>query len=75
MKESTTLYRLYDADGGLLYIGIAGNPGRRFEQHAGDKPWWGQVARTELAHYPTRAEALDAERAAIASAWRSRSPR
>ncbi len=33
-SSPTTLYRLYNADGGLLYVGIAGNPGRR------STIWW-----------------------------------
>lgn len=63
--DSTTLYRLHDAADALLYIGIAGNPGRRFQQHRGDKPWWGEVARVILEHHPTRAAALAAELHAI----------
>lgn len=62
---STTLYRLHDAAGHLLYVGIGGNPGRRFEQHHGDKPWWGQVAHITLEHHPTRQAALTAELKAI----------
>jgi predicted GIY-YIG superfamily endonuclease len=61
----TALYRLYDDSDALLYIGIAGNPGRRFEQHRRDKPWWGQVARITLEHHPTRDKALTAETEAI----------
>lgn len=61
----TTLYRLRDHAGNLLYVGIAGNPGRRFEQHAGDKPWWGDVTTVTLEHYTDRATALEAERRTI----------
>jgi predicted GIY-YIG superfamily endonuclease len=61
----TTLYRLFSDDGALLYVGIAGNPGRRFEQHRKDKPWWGQVAEIKLEHFQTRTAALTAETAAI----------
>jgi predicted GIY-YIG superfamily endonuclease len=61
----TTLYRLFSNDRALLYIGIAGNPGRRFEQHAGDKLWWGEVATLTLEHFTDRATALVAERRAI----------
>jgi predicted GIY-YIG superfamily endonuclease len=63
--EPTTLYRLFDDDMRLLYVGIAGNPGRRFEQHAIDKPWWGEVAFVRTRHFETRSDALDAERQAI----------
>lgn len=61
----TTLYRLFDADDALLYVGIAGNPGRRFEQHAKAKLWWREVSRIEVEHFADRAEALAAERLAI----------
>ena len=63
----TTLYRLYNADDELIYVGVAGNPGRRFEQHRGDKPWWGEVVRIEVEHFATREAALEAERVTIAS--------
>lgn len=62
---STTLYRFYDGAGSLLYVGIAGNPGRRFEQHAKTKHWWTDVASSKIVHYSTRDEALIAETAAI----------
>jgi predicted GIY-YIG superfamily endonuclease len=61
----TSLYRLHDAQGGLLYVGIAGNPGRRFQEHAGTKAWWGQVSWVHIEHYETRAEAEAAEIKAI----------
>jgi hypothetical protein len=61
----TSLYRLHDAQGGLLYVGIAGNPGRRFQEHAGTKPWWGQVRWVHVEHYETRTEAEAAETKAI----------
>lgn len=65
MTSPTTLYRLRDAADTLLYVGIAGNPGRRFEQHRADKPWWGNVTHIALEHHPTREAALEAETVAI----------
>lgn len=61
----TMLYRLYDADGRLLYIGVTCNPQQRWDGHRGDKPWWPLVARKELTTYPDRSAALTAERDAI----------
>lgn len=61
----TTVYRLYDAARVLLYVGIGGNPGRRFQQHRGNKTWWGDVASATLEHHPTREAALNAEADAI----------
>jgi predicted GIY-YIG superfamily endonuclease len=65
LTTPTSLYRLHDPQGHLLYVGIAGNPGRRFQQHARDKSWWGQVASVRLEHFPTREAAAAAEIAAI----------
>lgn len=61
----TVLYRLFDADDRLLYIGITCNTAQRWESHRGSKPWWHLVARKELTAYPDRSAALTAERAAI----------
>lgn len=63
----TTLYRLYGHDDTLLYIGIAGNPGRRFEEHRRDKLWWGDVAVAKLEHHPSRSLAEAHEAKAIRS--------
>lgn len=38
------LYRFFNAAGRLLYVGISNNPDRRWDEHADDKPWWGEVA-------------------------------
>jgi predicted GIY-YIG superfamily endonuclease len=66
-EQSVTLYRLFNRNLRLLYVGIAGNPGRRFSQHASDKFWWGEVVDVRLIHYPTREEARVAEIQAIRS--------
>lgn len=61
----TALYRLFAADGTLLYVGITGNPGLRFGQHAADKAWWPEVARKTAAWFSSRDVALNAEAEAI----------
>lgn len=61
---TTTLYRHFDGDGTLLYIGVTGNPARRMLAHR-RQPWWPAVERTEQEQYDTRAQALDAEFVAI----------
>jgi predicted GIY-YIG superfamily endonuclease len=65
MADRTALYRLFDASGRLLYVGITGNPRVRWLQHASDKPWWPQATQRELEWLATRAEALAAEQQAI----------
>lgn len=64
--EPTALYRLYDANDRLLYIGIARHPKFRWEQHANDKPWWHLVARKTVEWCDDRSSALNAERGATA---------
>ncbi len=60
-----TLYRLYDAEDELLYVGISFMPDHRFEQHRREKHWWVEVDRRELETFPDRKSAEDAERKAI----------
>jgi predicted GIY-YIG superfamily endonuclease len=49
-REPAAVYRLWDADGKLLYIGSAHDPEGRCKEHQ-KKPWWPEVAsRTEEWH-------------------------
>lgn len=68
------VYRLYDEDGRLIYIGATSNLPARIAEHARTKTWpgchpvltIGERMETWVAtQYPTRAEAFAAERAAI----------
>ena len=62
----TDLYRYYDADGRLLYIGISLNAVARATQHRADKHWWNDVARMTVEKIPgDRRHALEVERRAI----------
>lgn len=66
-SDETWLYRMFDQEGVLLYIGISKDAFARFSQHAKDKPWIGQVARWERESFATRNAALAAEKSAIKS--------
>ncbi len=60
------LYRLFDADGELLYIGISYSAIARFAQHKATQPWAGDVCRIEIeTHDVSRREIEDIESAAI----------
>ena len=63
----TALYRLFDADNKLLYVGIAANPHERWQLHASVQTWWGAVVVREVEWFATRNQALAAEARAIAS--------
>jgi hypothetical protein len=62
----TMLYRLYNAAGELIYVGITEKFGGRFTQHE-HSPWWPEVDRVETQRYPTRLDAQGAEIALIQS--------
>lgn len=66
--ERTALYRLYDAEGRLMYIGISANPGERLKAHRynlGRQEWARLVARQAIEWHPSRSAALEAEEVAI----------
>lgn len=60
------LYRCFNADGELLYIGITNDPDQRFAVHAKQTPWWPDVADIKLDHnFDSRYRLVQAERVAI----------
>jgi hypothetical protein len=61
----TAVYRLYDAAGYLLYIGVSNDPTRRWREHRKEMFWWREVDRHDRQWYPTEREADAAEREAI----------
>lgn len=61
----TALYRLYDARGDLLYVGITNNTHRRWGQHELCQPWWHLVRDTSVQWFEDRGEVETAEVVAI----------
>ncbi len=59
------LYRFFDGEGRLLYIGITGDAAVRWSNHRRDRPWWPLMRRIEIEPHATRADVEAAERAAI----------
>ena len=71
-NEPHWLYRWFDANENLLYVGISNDPERRMREHLDDprKPWArepGVQFEVEPEPYPTRTAVLEAEERAI---WR-----
>jgi hypothetical protein len=60
------VYRAYDRDGCLLYVGVSLNPLGRMSAHKASSGWWSQVARIDIEHLPNRAAALAREARLIA---------
>jgi hypothetical protein len=60
-----TLYKLYDADRNLLYVGQTTNLKARLAAHATNAAWWSGVAYTDTEEYPSAWELSRGEREAI----------
>lgn len=63
--QQHVLYRMYDGDDHLLYVGITLDVAHRFADHRQGKTWWADVATIRLEHFGTRADLEAAEVAAI----------
>jgi hypothetical protein len=66
--RKAAVYRLFAADGALLYIGSSYDPDKRCEVHH-RLPWWREVGRRTEEWFPNRSQAYTAETKAI---WREK---
>jgi excisionase family DNA binding protein len=64
-NQKTQLYRHFDAEGSLLYVGISLSFVNRLSQHKDHSHWFDKISRVEVRSFPTRQKALEAEKAAI----------
>lgn len=65
MTTRTALYRHWDDNDVLLYIGISMNPLLRNKVHLENMAWRGKIAKITIEYFPTRQEAMAAEAAAV----------
>jgi hypothetical protein len=65
-ERPTAVYRLFDADDVLLYVGVSWSPPLRLAGHAAEKSWWSEVDRKAVEFFENRAVALWREARAIA---------
>ena len=61
----TAVYRCFDAQGRLLYIGASKDPAARYEAHAARADWMQSVVNITLEWHDSRSAAYLAEEAAI----------
>jgi hypothetical protein len=61
----TAIYRFFDVDGRLLYVGITGDVPARWGWHQRHSVWWPEHVRSEVSWCADRAEADVLETAAI----------
>ena len=59
------LYRHYNSAGALLYVGVSNDVDRRLVQHRRDSRWASDIDKVAVETFPTREDALTAERLAI----------
>lgn len=71
-RQPHWLYRLYDADGVLLYIGQTRNPAQRFRGWLSDHAargtrasWFDEAVRVDWRRYPNYGVVIAAEKLAI----------
>lgn len=65
MKAATDVYRAYDKDGALLYVGLTCDLANRLAQHKQSSSWFSEMARLSVQHFGTRREAARVEAQAI----------
>lgn len=65
MLEKAAVYRHYNTDGDLLYVGASLNPFRRFLQHQGKSSWAYEAVNMTVEWYDSREDAETAEMVAI----------
>lgn len=65
IKKLHRLYRMFDQNGDLIYVGITCNPPARIKQHSKEKEWFSEVTHITLEPFRTRHELEEAEKHAI----------
>lgn len=63
----TELYRHFDAQGNLLYVGISLSTVGRLSQHKDHSHWFKEISNVTIERFPTRQDALKAEQLAVQS--------
>jgi len=61
----THLYRHFDAEDKLLYVGVSKSAIVRLGQHEEHAHWYERITKVTIERHPSRAAALEAERIAI----------
>ena len=65
LAERQHLYRHFDEQGNLLYVGVSLSTIQRLAQHKNHSHWFDSISKVTIEQFPSREEALDAEKIAI----------
>ncbi|MFD8771393.1 GIY-YIG nuclease family protein [Streptomyces sp. NPDC059916] len=64
-EQPAAVYRLFDDEDHLLYVGLTHAPQQRWKDHRKEMLWWREVEFKAITWFATRREAWQAEQAAI----------
>ncbi|QGZ53336.1 hypothetical protein GPZ77_34465 (plasmid) [Streptomyces sp. QHH-9511] len=64
-ETRAAVYRFWDADDRLLYLGMTHDIDERWKTHERLQPWWLDVVKRNVTWYETRSEAAAVEKAAL----------
>lgn len=65
IEREQTLYRFFDAEDNLLYVGISVRVEKRFHDHQKRSTWWDEAVYVTFEKFPNRQSVLQAEAEAI----------
>ena len=63
--QKASLYRHFNDEGALLYVGVSKSVASRTKQHKASSHWANEISRTETQDFESREDALSAEVVAI----------
>lgn len=66
-STAATLYKMYDCDDELVYVGITTKDFTRIREHARLREWWTRVVSIDLEHFSTFDDASVRERELVAA--------
>ena len=64
-NRPTSLYRFFDSNDQLIYVGITSRHAERWDEHGKNSAWWLHVDHATISHFQSRTDALHAEAEAI----------
>lgn len=64
-RRTASLYRIFNEEWDLLYVGVSNSVIRRLDEHVWEQPWSEEISMIHVEHFENRREAVDAERRAI----------
>ena len=65
MNKTQYLYRHFDCDGQLLYVGISKDPAKRTGEHSSTAHWFDKISQITVEKFETRKQVIEAEKKAI----------